>query len=190
MELIINDMVIRTDLDGRYSLTDLWKSSGSINKKKPALFFKNDQTVEMIELLKVDNPTFECVVKTQGRYTGGSWVSKELVYKYAMWVSRPFELKVIRTFDAMSNGDYAKAHAILTGNKETLEIIKERDRIENDELMSDGEKIDKLTLLEVRYKELGRIAGSALGVRRGQNGEFKRVEDKLISNVQCAFVFN
>lgn len=100
-ELIINDTEVTTDEDGRYSLNDLHKASGGNPKNKPALFMQNKNFKDFVEILKVDNPTFNPVSKKQGRYNGGTWVSKELVYKYAMWVNPNFELKVIRTFDKL-----------------------------------------------------------------------------------------
>lgn len=102
-KLVINNLEISTDSEGRFSLNDLYKASGAKPKDKPALFMQNKSFKDFVNILKVDNPTFNHVVRKQGRYNGGTWVCKELVYKYAMWVNPDFELKVIRTFDAMAN---------------------------------------------------------------------------------------
>lgn len=100
-DLVINNLTITTDSEGRYSLNDLHKASGGHKKNKPALFMQNKSFKDFANILKVDNPTFDHVIRKQGRHNGGTWVCKELVYKYAMWVNPEFELKVIRTFDAL-----------------------------------------------------------------------------------------
>lgn len=101
MNLVINDTQITTDASGRFSLNDLHKASGGSIKDLPNKFMANKTFKDMVKLLNADNPAFESVVRKQGRYNGGTWVCKELVYKYAMWVNVDFELKVIRTFDSM-----------------------------------------------------------------------------------------
>lgn len=101
-KLVINETVITTDEQGRFSLNDLHKSAGSMPKNKAALFLKLDSVKKVAQVLKVANPTFEPISIKRGRHTGGTWVCKELVYKYAMWVDAEFEVKVIHTFDKVS----------------------------------------------------------------------------------------
>lgn len=98
-QLVINDVSISTDEFGRFSLNDLHKSAGSNPKNKAALFLKLDSVKKVAEVLKVANPTLEPISIKRGRYTGGTWVCKELVYKYAMWIDAEFEVMVIQTFD-------------------------------------------------------------------------------------------
>ncbi len=98
-QLVINDVSISTDEFGRFSLNDLHKSAGSNPKNKTALFLKLHSVKKVAEVLKVANPTLEPISIKRGRYTGGTWVCKELVYKYAMWIDAEFEVMVIQTFD-------------------------------------------------------------------------------------------
>jgi len=52
------------------------------------------QTNDLIdEIANGGNPPFNPVNTKQGRY-GGTFVAKELVYAYAMWVSAKFHLAV------------------------------------------------------------------------------------------------
>lgn len=46
--------------------------------------------------------------KKMGR-DGGTFVVKELVYAYAMWISASFQLKVIRAFDTLQTQGVAVA---------------------------------------------------------------------------------
>lgn len=100
--MIINNTEIGTDEQGRFSLNDLHKAAGGSNKHKPSLFYRSANFAEFIDVLNAQNRAFEPIVKKQGRYNGGTWVCRELVYKYAMWVNPEFEVKVIQTFDAIT----------------------------------------------------------------------------------------
>jgi hypothetical protein len=102
-QLVINNLEINTDEHGRYSLNDLHKASGGSNKHKPSLFYRSNSFNDVVEILNAQNRAFDPIVKKQGRYNGGTWVCKELVYKYAMWVNAEFEIRVIQTFDAIVN---------------------------------------------------------------------------------------
>ena len=103
MNLIINKTEITTDSEGRYSLNDLHKAAGGLNSQKPSLFYRSSSFNSVVEVLTAQNRAFNPIVKKQGRYNGGTWVCKELVYKYAMWVSAQFEVNVIQTFDSIVN---------------------------------------------------------------------------------------
>ncbi|MGI3375825.1 KilA-N domain-containing protein [Providencia stuartii] len=111
-QLIISNTSIHQDSIGRYSLNDLHKASGGQKRHQPSDWLRLEQTNELIaeilkpeitgikntNNLKVENPTFEPVHIKKGRY-GGTYVCKELVYSYAMWISAAFALKVIRAYD-------------------------------------------------------------------------------------------
>ena len=102
-ELTINNTEITTDEHGRFSLNDLHNAAGGKIKDKPAKFYRSHSFKKVVEILKAQKRTFEPIVTKRGRYNGGTWVCKELVYKYAMWVDAEFEVKVIQTFDSLKN---------------------------------------------------------------------------------------
>lgn len=103
-QLTISNISIHQDANGRYSLNDLHKAAGSEDKHKPAFWLRSEQTNELVEeILKVQICTFNPVDTKKGRY-GGTYVCKELVYSYAMWISAAFSLKVIRAYDDLVNG--------------------------------------------------------------------------------------
>ena len=102
MNLVINKTNITEDDQGRFSLNDLHTASGGENKNRPSYFIRAESFKRFIFALNAQNRTVEPIVKKQGRYNGGTWVCKELVYKYAMWINADFELKVIQTFDKMT----------------------------------------------------------------------------------------
>ena len=105
--LIINNIEITTDSCGRFSLNDLHIAAGGDGKFRPNYFLALDSTREMESILNTEKSAFKSVERKRGRYNGGTWVSRELVYAYAMWISPAFNLKVIKTFDDISNGRYS-----------------------------------------------------------------------------------
>lgn len=103
--LILNNTSIRTDDDGRYCLNDLHRaavaSGANERTKEPGKFFASPQTTELVAELETTQDLGSLPVsKIEGR-NGGTYVCKELVYAYAMWISPAFHLKVIRAYDAL-----------------------------------------------------------------------------------------
>lgn len=107
--LVIGEFAIRQDGDGRYCLNDLHKASGDDKKHFPAYFLRNQQTKDLIELIEGENYDMQiCTsknkavnsVKGRGKEQG-TYVVKELVYSYAMWISAKFHLMVIRAYDSL-----------------------------------------------------------------------------------------
>ncbi|MCU6406631.1 KilA-N domain-containing protein [Enterobacter quasiroggenkampii] len=109
--VVISNVSIHQDQMGRYSLNDLHKASGGAPRHKPILWLRLDQTSQLIEeILKVQLCTFPPVESKRG-CRGGTYVCKELVYAYAMWISASFSLKVIRAYDTMMSAQQLPTRA-------------------------------------------------------------------------------
>lgn len=139
--LIISDISIRQDSAGRYCLNDLHKAAVAIGAnertKEPAKFFSSPQTVDLVaELDDTQNLGIAPVNAIKGGNNQGTYVCKELVYAYAMWISPAFNLKVIRAYDAMASApafnpmqalsDPAVMRGLLLGYTEKVIALEER----------------------------------------------------------------
>ncbi|NCC40477.1 MAG: hypothetical protein EOM21_13675 [Gammaproteobacteria bacterium] len=109
----IDGIAVSKDAHERFCLNDLHRAAGGEKRHSPNYWLDLSQTKELIEELRkslIISDTgipvtdrinhLEPVVTQQGFGTQGTFVVRELVYSYAMWVSPAFHLKVIRTFDA------------------------------------------------------------------------------------------
>lgn len=112
--LILDNTTIKTDSAGRYCLNDLHKAAGGLKTQQPADFFKNKSTRDLVQELRrnaEDSRSIDPIETSIGR-NGGTYVCKELVYAYAMWISPAFHLKVIRFFDrGVTEGVAVAEHA-------------------------------------------------------------------------------
>lgn len=113
-QITILDQTINM-IDGLYSLNDMHKAGGKADKHRPTFFLRNQETKDLIAELEGEitdvrkctsgNPQVIRVVKGgNNRSLQGTYVCKELVYRYAMWISPKFALLVIRTFDKLVTG--------------------------------------------------------------------------------------
>ena len=134
----IDGAVIRQDQFGRYCLNDLHKASGGEQKNQPRYFLENKQTQDLAQALTDSGIPLSPINVIRGGLEQGTYVVKQIVYAYAMWISAAFNLKVINTFDAVATGamqpqittpqDYLSALKALVVSEEQKQLaIQERD---------------------------------------------------------------
>lgn len=128
--MIVCSNTIRQDKEGRYRLNDLHKASGGEKRHSPSYWLDTQQTAGLIDLL---NTTGKAVVSIEGR-NGGTYVCKELVYSYAMWISPEFSLQVIRAYDALAAGQVNEAKRIASRERAKLEspILNESIKVQRE----------------------------------------------------------
>ena len=89
--------------NGLYSLNDLHQASGGQDKHSPRRWLQNQQTIDLDNECEKDGKP--SILKKQGF---GTFVCKELVIHYAMWISPSFSLQVIRCFLDTVSGSQPK----------------------------------------------------------------------------------
>ena len=114
LPLIIEDTYVRQDDQGRFSLNDLHQAAGGEDRHAPNRFTRTDTFSDLVQVLTPEMASGTPEVAARPPVTiisngsrVGTFVARELVYAYAMWISPVFHLKVIRTFDALATGRLA-----------------------------------------------------------------------------------
>lgn len=104
--LVLRGTGIRQDSEGRFCLNDLHRASGYGAGKRPSNWLRIDPARELVEELKkqVSYVRLAPIHVVHGGPERGTYVARELVYAYAMWISPAFHLAVIRAFDAAQSG--------------------------------------------------------------------------------------
>lgn len=110
-------------IDGLYSLNDMHKASGGEKKYQPAFFVRNQEVTDLAEEIKhsANLQSEQVLRKINGGSKRGTYACKELVYRYAMWISPKFALLVIRTFDKLVTGELKVQGSQLT-SEQTLPL--------------------------------------------------------------------
>lgn len=116
-------VAVRQDAHGRFCLNDLHKAAGSQSRHRPNYWQELQQTKELIE--EIEKAGITAIDSKPG---SGTFVAKELVYSYAMWVSAAFNLQVIRAYDDMVQGKRkatapAIANTALTNDIAALDLL-------------------------------------------------------------------
>jgi hypothetical protein len=88
--LVIQETPIRQDAYGRYSLNDLHKAAMAngiaTESQRPGEFLKSDSIQNFVAALDAD-----AVVSKKGGSCQGTWACKDLLLKYATWLSSDVE---------------------------------------------------------------------------------------------------
>lgn len=164
-ELEVVGVVIRQDDEGRFCLNDLHRASGGEPRHRPAYWIENLQTKQLVaEIEKAGIPAIE---SKQGL---GTFVTRDLVYSYAMWVSASFQLKVIRAYDELVNQPVNPSKLSRLQLIE-LALIAEQERIALE---------NKVSELEPKAVALGRIAESDGGMNITQAAKTLQMPPKKL----------
>lgn len=109
--------------DNLYSLNDLHRAAGGLEKHKPANWLRNQQTADLIA--ELEKAQIRAIQKKQKL---GTFVSKELVVHYGMWISPAFSLKVIRAFldtqEAVSGSPKLETQTTIDERRGLVDAVK------------------------------------------------------------------
>lgn len=97
-----NLTILKTSIrsyENLFSLNDLHKASGGVEKHRPSLFIRLDATQDLISEIQKEVKSTDLIFKTTGgRGLRGTYACEELMLAYAMWISPKFHLIVLRAF--------------------------------------------------------------------------------------------
>lgn len=101
MELMIADVSVRNDGEGRYCLNDLHRAGGGMKRHQPNRWLRSNQAKELIAEVATEGNCPDLgslpVKNIEGR-NGGTFACDDLLIAYANWISAKFYLRVIRAF--------------------------------------------------------------------------------------------
>lgn len=102
--LTILNTKVQQDAEGRFRINDGHKAAGGGSDIQPSNWLRLDRTQALAEALRNSSHLMSLPISVQEGRGGGTYVSKELFYDYAMWVNPDFAITVIRAFDDLVTG--------------------------------------------------------------------------------------
>ncbi|AFI45233.1 phage antirepressor KilAC domain-containing protein, partial [Pasteurella multocida] len=123
--LVIENTKIKQDSQGRYCLNDLHRASGGNPTQAPAQFFRNKSVNDFVQTLTDMQICTSPVNTIRGGVEQGTYVCRELVFKYAAWINPEFEVKVYQVFNAYTQGELQAVNQIPKSFSEALLLAAE-----------------------------------------------------------------
>lgn len=119
--ITINGEQIHQDKRGYFCLNDLHRAAGGLEKHSPNRWTRTSTYKQLVKAL-TPKMAFQPVIIIKGGKHQGTYVCKELVYAYAMWISAEFHITVIQTFDAlvMERMEWQQARTLGKATRRTL----------------------------------------------------------------------
>ena len=169
---VIAGVQIQTNHRGLYDLSALHEASGGEDRHKPGNWLATNQAKDMIAFIQKDGSV--AIETSAGRY-GGTFACRDMIVSYAMWISAEFHLQVVRTFNAVIDGDIKKA----LSEAEKAQVAFCRDLLKDPE----GNRID---VDDVKY-QIAYLEGDKAGmarIERKHEAEKVRLETTLAGQVE------
>lgn len=174
IRVVIADVAVRVDAKGRYNLNDLHQASGAEKRHSVSYWLANQQTKDLIaEIAQEIGDTGNPVSVVKGGLKQGTYVCKELVYAYAMWISPAFNLRVIRTFDRnmVDAGDWRKLRHVSASTNKLVNAMVQLIRMEAG-----------------KASEAHHFSNEARLVNWALKGEFKGLDRDALSSTDLALL--
>ena len=86
MNIVVAGVAIRRDENGLYCLNDLHRASGNEKRHGPSYWLAIKQTQDLAAEISITG-----ISGIQSKQGLGTFVAKEMVYAYAMWISPAFQ---------------------------------------------------------------------------------------------------
>lgn len=116
MTIHIAGLTIKQSSNGLYSVNDLHRASGGLNKHQPEHWYRLQSTTDLIRFLQSQEKNtgngskniIETIKGGNDRTAQGTYVCRKLVVAYAMWISPQFYDHVLTVFLEVVDGAYAR----------------------------------------------------------------------------------
>ena len=166
--LTIISTAIRQDAEGRYCLNDCHKASGGSANKRPGEWLRNEQTQSLIRELTDAGISASPVSSIKGGPEQGTYVAKELVYAYAMWINPAFHLAVIRAFDSIMSGEVPRPQIPNTLSEALRLAADQAEQIEQQSKLLEvtQPKADALDLISEHGSDMG-VVDAGREIKKG-----------------------